>query len=159
MRFSILLLSLTVTGCTQDFNVFAGDASFSADATSDASSDATTFDTGNDAVATDGGPLVFQCNGNPVSDCSQCSGSPMPCVYCATQGSSLAGRCTQLGSSCFNGAPNGYQLCSCQNSSTCPEGYDVCRNGSCRTCAESTNNNGLTCQGGGKCNPADGGCI
>lgn len=157
MRFSILLSSLTLMACTQDFNVFAGDSS-TPDATSDSSSDAAQ-DAGNDAVANDGGALVFQCNGNSVSDCSQCSGSPIPCVYCATQGSSLAGRCIQSGSSCFNGAPNGYQLCSCQSSSSCPEPYDVCRNGSCRTCADSTNNANLQCQGGGKCNPADGGCI
>ncbi len=154
MRFSILLSVLALTACTQDFTVFQGDAGTSGDATTnDSSSDAMT-DSGTDSAPASDGGLSFTCNGNPVTDCSQCNGATQPCVYCAQQGPQMTGRCVQQGSSCFQGAPNGYQLCQCQQSSTCPEAYEVCRNQTCRTCSDSQNNVGLTCQNGTKCTDA-----
>jgi hypothetical protein len=144
--------AFTLVACTQDFNVFEGDGSTSGDATSEAASDSGPADSGGG----DGG-LVFQCNTGTVSDCSQCSGAPQPCVYCS--GPSLAGRCVAQGTSCFNGAPSGYTFCGCASASSCPESYQVCRNGSCRTCSDSLNNTSLQCKGGGTCHPADGGCF
>jgi hypothetical protein len=151
-----LLLAAVLAGCTQDFDAFLGDASSAADATTDAPADAA-----KDAVSQDGGGdagLAFACGSQTVADCSQCSGSPQPCVYCGS-GSSLAGRCVQQGTSCTFNAPSGFQVCPCQNASACPESYQVCRNGSCRTCSDSFNNTGQTCKGGGTCAPADGGCM
>jgi hypothetical protein len=155
MRF--LLLALALSGCTQDFDAFLGDAS-----SGDAASDATSNDAAKDAIAQDtgggDGGLTFVCGTQNVTDCSQCNGNPQPCVYCGS-GSALAGRCVQQGTSCTFGAPSGFQVCQCQTASTCPESYQVCRNGSCRTCTDSFNNAGQACKGGGTCAPADGGCI
>ena len=159
MRPLCLLGAFTLVACTQDFNVFEGDASSSGDATTDSSSDApadASSDAPQETSGGDGG-LVFQCNTSTVADCSQCSGATQPCVYCS--GPSLAGRCVAQGTSCFNGAPVGFTLCSCASATTCPEGYEVCRNGACRTCTDSFNNTGLQCKSGGTCHPADGGCF
>ena len=160
LRLSALAV-LAVAACTQDFGVFepdgaAGDGGTDA-ASSDAAEDVATQDAAQDSGATEAGALAFACGTGTVSDCSQCSGMTQPCVYCGS-GSALAGKCVQRGTSCFNGAPNGFQLCSCQNASTCPESYQVCRNGSCRTCTDSFNNAGQMCKGGGTCLPLDGGC-
>lgn len=153
-----LLFALALSGCTQDFDAFLGDASTGGDATSDApASDAAKDAVVQDSSGGDAGALTFVCGTQNVSDCSQCNGMAQPCVYCGAS-SALAGRCVQTGTSCFNGAPSGFQLCSCQNASTCPESYQVCRNGSCRTCTDSFNNAGQTCNGGGTCSPLDGGC-
>jgi hypothetical protein len=160
----VVAIAVTALGCTQDFGVFEPhDASTSDGSPSDGGSDAVAPpDAAPDAPPPgDGGALMFTCNGgSSVADCSQCSGNPQPCVYCR-QGnpSNLAGRCTTMNGSCFQGAPSGYSLCSCTNASTCPEAYQVCRNQTCRTCSDSSNNDGLTCQGGGTCDHVDGGCI
>ena len=108
--------------------------------------------------------VSFRCGIGPeagtVSDCSQCQGFPEPCVYCGFQDASvMTGTCHVANGSCFQGAPNGFGLCPCNggDASTCPEAYQVCRQGgnfySCRTCSDSTNNGGLSCQGGGTCHP------
>ena len=156
MRFWLLLVVLS--GCTQDFDAFLGDAS-SGDATADASD--ASADAAKDAVAQDSsggdGGLTFACNTQNVASCDQCTGMTQPCVYCGS-GSALAGKCVQQGTSCSFNAPNGFQSCPCQNASTCPESFQVCRNGSCRTCTDSFNNNGQTCKSGATCSPADGGC-
>lgn len=152
MRF--LLFVAALSGCTQDFDAFLGDASSPADATStDAAKDATPQDgSGGDAG------LAFGCGAQTIPDCSQCNGMTQPCVYCGA-GNSLAGKCIQQGTSCTFNAPSGFQVCSCQNASACPESYEVCRNGTCRTCTDSNNNAGQSCKGGGTCAPTDGGCI
>lgn len=149
-------------GCTQDFGVFEPDGS-TADATAgdaaDGGADAAKDSAPIDATV-EAGTLTFACGNQTVSDCAQCNGFPEPCVYCQQGNPSvLAGRCTTMSGSCFQGAPNGFALCTCSNASTCPEGYQVCRNQTCRTCSDSTNNNGLTCKNGGSCNNLDGGCI
>jgi hypothetical protein len=153
-----LLFALALSGCTQDFDAFLGDASTSGDATNDTgSSDAAKDVVAQDTGGGDAGGLTFACGTQNMSDCSQCTGMTQPCVYCGS-GSALAGRCVQQGTSCTFGAPNGFQVCQCQNASTCPESYQVCRNGSCRTCTDSFNNAGQTCKSGGTCAPNDGGC-
>jgi len=153
-----LLFVLALPGCTQDFDAFLGDASTSGDATQDGTSSDAAKDVAQEDSGSGDAGLTFVCGAQSVSDCSQCSGMTQPCVYCGS-GSALAGKCVQRGTSCFNGAPNGFQLCSCQSASTCPESYQVCRNGSCRTCTDSFNNAGQACMGGGTCSPVDGGCI
>ena len=153
-------------GCTQDFGVFEPDsapsdatASDAADAGADVATDSAPTDSAVDAPV-EAGSLTFACGNQTVADCTQCNGFPEPCVYCQ-QGkpSVLAGRCTTTNGSCFQGAPNGFALCTCNDASTCPEGYEVCRNQTCRTCSDSNSNNGLTCKSGGTCNNLDGGCI
>ena len=153
-----LLLSLLVlTACTQDFSVFQGDASASDATGSDGGGDATPT---MDASGSDAGGLAFTCGAGSVSSCTSCNNMPVPCVFCGT-GGALAGACIPAGMSCFNAAPSGFMLCLCGggNPSSCPAADQVCRTGTCRTCAESINNAGYTCNGGGKCNPTDGGCI
>jgi hypothetical protein len=158
----VLVEVFALAGCTQDFSVFEGDASVPTDGPASDGGDASMMkEAGNETGPAGDAGLVFQCNGGTVSDCSTCSGMPEPCVFCSTANSStLAGLCQQPGTSCFGAAPNGFALCACGagNPSSCPRSYQVCRNGSCRTCAESINNANYTCNGGGKCNPADGGC-
>jgi hypothetical protein len=149
-----LLLLLLFSGCTQDFDAFLGDAGGSNDATSDSPAPK---DGGSDVVVVTDSGVTFACGTQTVGSCAQCSGMPEPCVYCGAA-SALAGKCVAQGMSCFSGAPSGFALCSCQSASTCPESYQVCRNGFCRTCADSLNNAGLSCKGGGSCNVADGGC-
>jgi hypothetical protein len=151
-----VLFALLLSGCTQDFDAFLGDASTgdatSTDSATDAAKDVAQQDTG----PVDAGPLTFGCGTQTMSDCSQCNGFPQPCVYCGAN-SALAGRCVQQGTSCTFGAPAGFQVCGCANASACPESYQVCRNGACRTCTDSVNNVGQSCKGGGTCAP-DAGC-
>jgi hypothetical protein len=130
-------------------------------------------DSGNDTGTTDsGGGGLYRCgNGvdaGTVSDCSQCQGNPEPCLYCGNADASAhSGRCTTLGSSCLNGAPTGFGVCSCGtntgDAAACPGAFQVCvdnqNNGfDCHTCGDNGGDNGLACKGGGTCNNADGGC-
>jgi hypothetical protein len=162
--FGLAAAALVVGACTQDFGVFDPKT---ADAGSDGGADATSppdaaADAGTDAAPpTEAGALTFSCGPNNVSDCSQCAGFTQPCVYCQFGNPSvLAGRCVGFHQSCFQGTPNGFGFCQCNNTaSTCPESYQVCHNGSCRTCSDSNTNDGLTCQSGGTCDYADGGCL
>ena len=112
-----------------------------------------------------GGGILLRCGDASVSDCAQCSGSTQPCVYCATNdASALNGVCTPLHQNCFNTIPNGFEDCRCganNDASACPEKYQVCTGGGfnrCHTCSDQNGNNGLSCQGGGKCTYTDGGC-
>lgn len=154
--------ALALVGCTQDFGVFEADSSVPPDRSS-SDGDAST-DSGNDAAPEaggDGGGLMFQCGAGSVSDCSACAGMTEPCVFCSTTSTNVfAGVCQQPGMSCFGAGPTGFTLCMCAggNPSSCPRPYQVCRNGTCRTCEESINDVNFACMGGGKCNPADGGC-
>ena len=139
--------------CTQDFHIF--DPVLDGSASSDGSAN----DSATDATHPGDGGLVFSCGSGSVTSCTQCTGMPEPCVYCALNDAGvLTGVCLPMNGSCGNAIPPGFNRCPCASQSTCPESYQVCRNGSCRTCSESTFNSGATCQGGGTCNAADGGC-
>jgi hypothetical protein len=153
--------------CTQDFGIFEPDGSADAttdgiptDASSDSRSDGTGNDATNDAPTDTGGGLAFACGTGTVSDCAQCSGMPEPCVYCEqTNAFVLAGVCEPEGMTCQGAAPNGFASCQCGfNPALCPEGYQVCHDNVCHTCADSLQDNGRACKGGGQCNAADGGC-
>jgi len=157
---------VSVVACTQDFGVFEPDAATGTDAANDtaqpmdSATDTTVKDAGVD-VGTDAGSLTFACQGGPVSDCSQCTGAPEPCVYCANGNpSAFAGACVAANTNCLTAAPNGFQDCACINPSNCPESYQVCTGaGHCHTCEDNNSNNGLTCKSGGKCDALDGGCL
>ena len=109
-----------------------------------------------------GGGVLLRCGDAAVSSCSQCNGAPQPCVYCGTNdASALSGRCTALHQNCLNTIPQGFEDCRCTgDASACPESYQVCTAGitRCHTCSDNNTNNGLTCENGGKCTYADGGC-
>ncbi len=127
--------------------------------------DAGVADGGGGDGATDGGStsnVTFVCpDGGAATDCSQCGGAPQPCVYCNTGDAGvLLGRCRPMGQNCFQGIPNGFEDCRCgADASVCPESYQVCTgNGRCHTCSDGNQNDGRTCQNGGTCNAADGGC-
>jgi hypothetical protein len=133
--------------------------------------DTGTTDGGGDAMptdASDGGAQdsgttigTWKCGATTVTNCSQCTGYTQPCVYCAvTDASVLSGVCTLINSNCYTTIPTGYGDCACADASTCPESYQVCTNfGRCHTCSDSTQNNGLSCENGGTCDSADGGCL
>jgi hypothetical protein len=135
----------------------------------DSGDDAATDGGATDGGATDGsktdgggGGILLRCGDASVSDCAQCNGATQPCVYCATNdASALQGLCTQLHQGCQNSIPNGFEDCRCGNgdASACPEKYQVCTGAArCHTCSDNNANNGLTCENGGKCTYADGGC-
>jgi hypothetical protein len=192
MRFRLLALSLAVASWS-----FAQACGGDDTSTQDGSPDVTTNDTGtsdtgandtgtgNDTgtdtgTGKDGGDAgldsgtggIYRCGNGPeagtVSDCSQCQGNPEPCLYCGNgDASAHAGRCTTFGSSCLNGAPNGFGVCSCGtntgDAAACPGAFQVCvdnqNNGfDCHTCGDNGGDNGLACKGGGTCNNNDGGC-
>ena len=113
--------------------------------------------------ATDGGGIRLRCGDASVTDCSQCNGATQPCVYCGTNDASvLTGLCTQFHQNIFNTIPNGFESCRCGpngDASACPTKYQICTTlNRCHTCSDQNTNNTLTCQGGGKCTYADGGC-
>ncbi len=134
--------------------------------TSDADAGDAETDAGSDAApdsGSDSGVPLYGCDGGFVTDCSQCMGATMPCVYCQTDGGSLhAQHCIPFvnGTHCSNTEPAGYQTCPCNNNpQQCPAGFEVCHNGSeCRTCGEN-NTNAETCKKGGMCVENDGGCF
>lgn len=125
--------------------------------------DSGSSDTGaSDGGAADSGNTIgsWMCGTATVSDCAQCIGHTQTCVYCGiADGSALAGNCVQQGTSCFMGAPMGYQTCRCGDASPCPEGDQLCFGARCFTCGEIPETNGQTCENGGKCDSADGGCL
>lgn len=121
--------------------------------------DATTTD----GASTDGGGIRLRCGDASVTDCTQCNGAPQPCVYCGTtDASTLSGQCVQFHQNCLNTIPNGFEDCRCGpngDASACPTKYQVCTTlNRCHTCSDQNSNNTLSCQGGGKCTYADGGC-
>jgi hypothetical protein len=131
-------------------------------------------DTGTGSDATDGGAPdsgsninQWTCGSATVTSCSQCIGHTQACVYCANMdASALAGNCVQQGTGCGTGIPTGYNLCRCpDDAGSCPEAYQVCLpfggpgNGVCDTCGAVNQTNNLNCQGGGKCDAVDGGCL
>ena len=131
--------------------------------------DSGTTDGGSDTGTSDasdggGGKTItsWSCGNTTVSNCTACVGFTQPCAYCnMADASDLVGACIQTGTNCFTTIPNGYQDCPCNmDASTCPESYQVCTNaGRCHTCSDNNTNNGLTCENGGKCDYADGGCL
>jgi hypothetical protein len=142
----------------------------------DAGNDVVTVnDTGTGNDASDGGTTIvdsggigsWQCGTAVVTDCSQCIGFTQPCVYCnVTDASDHIGTCVQTHTNCANGVTTQYQDCPCNagDASACPESDQVCiqftvNNGRCHTCSDQATNNGLTCENGGKCDYADGGCL
>ena len=161
-------LAPAIGACTQNFGIFEPDGGADAttdgtpppDASSDGAHDASDDGAITDAPTDTGGGLVFACGTGTVSDCAQCSGMPEPCVYCEqTNAAVLAGVCEPEGMTCIGAAPNGFASCQCGfNPAPCPEGYQVCHDNVCQTCADSLQNNGHACKGGGQCNAADGGC-
>jgi hypothetical protein len=152
----MLLASCLLGACTQDFNVFVSDASVDVEP-----GDVTANDSPLDAPpkpdgGSDGG---YQCGTDTVASCTACTGMPQPCLFCGT-GTATAGVCVGMGMSCFGSAPTGFGVCACgMSANACLASYQVCRLGECRTCSESAGNVGYTCNGGGTCNPQDGGCF
>lgn len=121
---------------------------------------------------TGGKPITsWTCGNATVSDCTQCIGHTQTCVYCADNDASVVnGTCVQTGTGCGNTTPQGFNLCACPHTdggvSACPEPYQVClylgpqnQPGVCDTCGAVNTTNGLTCQGGGKCDAVDSGCL
>lgn len=136
-------------------DVSAGDSG-PMDASVDASDGSVTMEAGNIGI--------WSCGTAMVTDCSMCTGFTQPCAYCnMADASDLRGACVQTGTNCAFSLPMGFQDCLCMTAATCPESYQVCQNfgggGRCHTCSDTNTNNGLTCQNGGKCDFADGGCL
>ncbi len=128
--------------------------------------DETSTDAGSDvtdaAKTPDTGIGTWQCGSATVTSCTACIGYTQPCVYCAVADASLlSGVCIQTGTNCLNAIPsNQYQDCVCADAAACPEAFQVCTtNGRCHTCSDQSSNNNLTCENGGKCDYADGGCL
>jgi hypothetical protein len=129
----------------------------------DATTDASDASDASDAkVDVDSGPppLLYACGAQKVTDCATCSGSPLPCILCASNGSdhsTFVGVCvsTVTSSACQGKGPSGYDDCLCTSSpAPCVEPYQICvqPNGpACRTCGFD-GGNGLPCKGGGTCN-------
>jgi hypothetical protein len=131
--------------------------------------DSSTTDASDGGTTDSGGTNIgsWTCGTATVSDCSACIGHTMPCVYCANADASvLAGVCVITAGGCGTSMPNGYNLCRCNaDAGACPEPFQVCLNPGgpptndvCDTCGAVPLTNGLTCENGGKCNAADGGC-
>lgn len=148
------------TGATQDSAV--SDAA--------AGGDTSTNDAGADASGNDGSSsgLSYRCGLGPdagmVSDCAQCQGSPLPCVFCAVADASVVeGRCAPEPFGCQVQGNTGFASCPCAGgeAGACPESFQVCRklgnSDTCHTCGDSPADDGLACKGGGTC-AADGGC-
>ena len=184
MRFRPAFLALSLCAFAAAQACGGDDTVVTLDASTDTSIDTSTDDTGvpdtgpgqdsggddgaTDGGATDGsktdggGGILLRCGDASVSDCAQCNGATQPCVFCGTNdASALQGLCTQLHQGCQSAIPNGFEDCRCANgdASVCPEKYQVCTGAArCHTCSDNNANNGLTCESGGKCTFADGGC-
>src|SRR5260221_3424352 len=105
-------------GCTQDFNVFLGDAASDSGSGSDSAADSAA-----DAARDSG-----------LATCD----AGITCVYCATTGTATTTACQTFHQTCSGGAPPGFTGCPCSSATSCPSADNVCRNNTCRPCGDST---------------------
>jgi hypothetical protein len=109
-------------------------------------------------VAIGGG---FGCGSGAVHHCSDCTGYPMPCVVCETDGA-VGGFCAELGASCHDLDPPGFKSCACGGEAgveDCPDPFQICSGGHfCHSCGEPSSN-GNVCLSGGTCNASTGDCM
>jgi hypothetical protein len=111
---------------------------------------------------------TYDCNGQMVTSCANCTGKPVDCVYC-TNGGAHPGVCGPQGMLCNTSAPGGASVCTCNggvqgNVASCPAPFQACTyigtiGGMfyCQTCGE-MGSNMEACKGGGHCNATTGVC-
>ncbi len=144
-----------------------------ADAPKQAATDASPDDAGLDApgdahpdTAPPDAGITFTCSsGAPTKDCTSCTGDPLECVMCATDGSGgIFATCVPPGSSCrASYTPSGYDFCKCAppSAAACPLPQQECNsynNGVCVTCGEKWTD-GFACKSIGTCHENSSSCY
>lgn len=111
---------------------------------------------------------TFSCNGTTVTSCANCTGKPVECVFCASDGGH-PGFCGAQNMYCINSVPAGAMACTCNggaqgNVGQCPAPFQVCTYSGgiggmfyCQTCGENGSNM-EACKGGGHCSASTGTC-
>lgn len=150
-----LVVALSCTGCSLNFDVFDPAAGGSGDASSPDAAEAGADSAGNDA-ATEGGAAcsagMAACGSACMSSCGACNGGTdfVTCLVCNDGGPpALVCAPADPGGFCLSGS---YAHCSCQQDSDCMASNQRCTNNQCTACGEPLfDQNHTRCSTGGNC--------
>jgi hypothetical protein len=107
-------------------------------------------------------PRVYVCPSGSTTDCASCTGRPLSCVMCASDGTQYS-VCVPPNTTCYGSyKPAGYDWCRCSppDASACilpDQGCNSYSGGVCVTCGEQLTD-GDPCKRGGHCNQAQRKC-